>query len=198
MRRAAFLLLAPALCAQTVPEALTAHLKATATLHADFTQTRRLAALSRPLKSSGSLVVSRELGVLWRMAKPLPLTVAAGPKGVLEVDGAGRRTLRTAKDTPMVARMGEIMKSLLEGRWSALDGLFTVKGESGKDGSWTIFLTPAPQTAAFVKAVRIRGAAFIETIHVDEPSGDSMDLTFLNFRPEAPLTAEERRLLAFE
>ncbi|BDU75681.1 outer membrane lipoprotein carrier protein LolA [Mesoterricola sediminis] len=183
--------------AQPVPEALTAHLKATPLLHADFVQTRRLAALSRPLKSSGNLVVSRELGVLWRMEKPLRLTVALGPKGVAEVDAQGNRKLQTAKDNAMAARMAGIMKSLLEGRWSGLEELFTVKGQGGPE-AWTILLEPRPQTAAFIKGVRIRGGAFVETIHVDEPSGDTTDIQFLRFNPGAPLTAEERRLLAFE
>jgi len=198
MRIATLLMFAPALVAQTVPEALTAHLKSTSILHADFNQTRHIAVLSRPLKSSGSLVISRDLGVIWRMAKPMPLTVVAGPKGVLEVDREGHRKLQTSKDTPMVAQMASIMKSLLEGKWSALEGFFSVKGEGGKDGGWSILLTPTPQTAAFLKSVRIRGAKHIESIHVEEPSGDSMDLVFLNFQDAAPLTGDEKRLLAFE
>ena len=198
MRLAALFLLAPALTAQALPEGLTAHLKATSILHADFTQTRTLAALSRPLKSSGTLVIAKERGVIWNLARPMPLTVVAGPRGIMEVDREGRRKVQTSQDTPMVARMAGIMKSLLEGQWSALEGLFSVRGEAGKDGAWAITLTPNAQTAAFLKTVRIKGGRHIDTIHVEEPSGDTMDLRFLNFRDEAPLTDDEKRLLAFE
>lgn len=197
MRAAAFLL-APALVAQPAPEAVTAKLRTPPVLHAEFLQTRRLAALSRPLKASGSFVVARELGVVWRLDKPLPLTIVMGPKGVLEVDREGRRKVQNAKDTPMAARMAGIMKALLGGQWSALDELFTVKGEAGPDGAWTLLLAPRPATAAFLKGVRIRGGAYVESIHVEEASGDTTDLTFQSFRPEAPLTPEERSLLAFE
>lgn len=194
----AALFLAPALLAQPLPEAVTARLRAPAVLHADFLQTRRLAALSRPLKASGTLVVARERGVLWRLDKPLPLTVVLGSGGVLEVDREGRRKFLSAQDTPMAARMAGIMKDLLEGRWKALDDLFSVQGEAGRDGAWTLQFAPRPATAAFVKSVRIRGGAYVESIRVEEASGDVTELAFLNFRPEAPLTAEERRLLAFE
>jgi outer membrane lipoprotein-sorting protein len=196
--KAAFLLFAATLAAQPVPEALTAKLKATAVLHADFTQTRRIAALSRPLKSTGTFVVARGQGVLWRMAKPLPLTIVAGPKGILEVDPQGRKKVTNAQDSPMAGRMAGIMKSLLEGDLNALGGLFTPKAEMAADGAWTLELAPRPQTAAFIKSVRIQGAAFVERILITEASGDSTELVFSRFRPEAPLEAEERKLLAFE
>jgi len=192
---------APALLAapgQALPEALTAQLKATPFLRVDFQQTRTLAALSRPLKSSGSLVVSREQGVIWAMAKPMALTVVVSPKGVLEVDAEGRKKLQTSKDTPMVAQMARIMKSLLEGQWSALDDLFSVTGATRPEGKWTILLAPKPRTAAFLKAVRIQGGRFIETIHVTEASGDATDLVFVNPRVDVPLTPAELRLFSFE
>lgn len=198
--RAAAVLAAPvafAALAQPVPDALTAHLKATPLLHAEFQQTRRLKALSRPLKSSGRLVVSREMGVLWRMDKPMALTIVLGPKGIAEVDAQGRRRMQGAKENAMATRMAGIMKSLLEGRWSGLEELFAVKGQGGPE-AWTILLEPRPQTAAFIKSVRIRGGAFVETIQVEEPAGDTTDIRFQAFQPGAPLTEEERRLLAFE
>jgi hypothetical protein len=195
--RAAAFLLAPALVAQPAP-GVTARLRTPPVLHADFQQTRRLAALSRPLKASGSFVVARDQGVVWRLDRPLPLTVVLAPRGVLEVDREGRRRVQTAKDMPMAARMAGIMNALLGGQWSALDELFTVKGEAGAAGAWTLLLAPRPATAAFLKAVRIKGGAFVESIHVEEASGDTTDLVFQNFRPEAPLTPEEQSLLAFE
>ena len=87
------------------PEALTAHLREAAVVHLAFHQTRTLAALSRPLRSSGSLVLARDLGVIWELQKPVAMTYVMGPKGLLVVAGDGRRERRTARDAPVVAQM---------------------------------------------------------------------------------------------
>jgi hypothetical protein len=195
------LLSACALQAQKVdialPEALTAHLKNTPMLHVEFTQTRTLAALSRPLKTTGRLVLAKDQGVIWQVRKPLNLTYVVGPKGMLEVGPDGKAKLKSAKDVPMVAQMGRILRALLQGQWSALEDYFTIRGE-GKAERWKILLVPKQQTATFLKGVQVTGGRFIERIHVDEVSGDGMDLVFDHPRTDEPLSDEELRLFRFE
>lgn len=183
--------------AQSSAELLTAHLKDTPLLHVEFNQTRTLAALSRPLKTSGRLVLAREFGVIWQVRKPLNLTYVVGPKGMMEVGPDGKARQKNAKDVPMVAQMGRILQALLQGRWSALEDFFTLRAE-GRPERWKITLTPKPQTAAFLKGVQVTGGSFIERIHVDEASGDGMDLLFERPRTDEPLSEAERRLFAFE
>ncbi|MDP2877075.1 MAG: outer membrane lipoprotein carrier protein LolA [Holophaga sp.] len=199
--QAMLLLPVAALLAQTpkpsAAEALTAHLQNTPRLHVAFTQTRTLAALSRPLKTSGRLVLARELGVIWQVQKPLNLTYVVGPKGMMEVGPDGKAKKKNAKDVPMVAQMGRILQALLQGRWSALEEFFTLRAE-GSSERWKIILVPKPQTATFLKGVQITGGRFIDRIHVDEPSGDAMDLVFDRPRPDEPLSDEEQRLFKFE
>ena len=196
-----FLMSAAVIAAQapnaSLPEVLTAHLKNTPRLHVAFTQTRTLAALSRPLKTSGRLVLAREYGVIWQVQKPLNLTYVVGPKGMMEVGPDGKAKLKNAKDVPMVAQMGRILQALLQGRWSALEDFFTLRGE-GTTERWKIYLTPKPQTAAFLKGVQVNGGKFIDRIHVEEASGDGMDLVFEKPRPDEPLSEEEQRLFRFE
>jgi|GEM_PF-5271968 len=100
----------------SLPSGLADHLREAAVVHADFAQVRTLKALSRPLKSSGSLVMARDRGVIWRIAKPLSLTYVMGPKGLLTVDGEGRKERRSAKDLPVVGQMGRIFQSMGTGR----------------------------------------------------------------------------------
>lgn len=180
-----------------LPETLTAHLKNTPLLHVDFTQTRTLAALSRPLKTTGRLVLAKDQGVIWQVRKPLNLTYVIGPKGMLEVGPDGKAKRKAAKDVPMVAQMGRILQALLVGQWSALEDYFTVRAE-GKAERWKIILVPRPQTGEFLKGVQVYGARFIERIHVEELSGDSMDLVFEHPNTGEPLTEAELRLFKFE
>ncbi len=181
----------------TLPEALTAHLKNTPLLHVEFTQTRHLAALSRPLKTTGRMVLSKDHGVIWQVRKPLNLTYVVGPKGMMEVGPDGKAKRRSAQDVPVVAQMGRIIQALLQGRWSALDDYFTLRGEGTAD-RWKIALVPKAQTAAFLKGVQVNGGRFIERIHVDEASGDGMDLLFERPQTQEPLSEAELRLFRFE
>lgn len=189
------LLPAAALSGQTLPGNLTAHLKDAVCIHVDFTQTRTLAALSRPLKSSGSLVLHREKGVIWTLRRPVALTYVMGPQGLTVVNSDGSRERKSAREVPMVAQMGQVFQSLAQGDWHALDSFFTVTG-AGDPGRWEVDLQPKAQAAAFVKRIRLNGGRFIDRVRIDELGGDRTDLAFQHQTADAPLTAAEARLLA--
>ena len=193
-------LLLPALALQgqtVLPGKLTAHLKEAACIHVDFVQTRNLAALSRPLKASGSMVLARDKGVIWALKRPVALTYVMGPKGLMVVNPDGSRDRKTAKEAPMVAQMSQVFQSVAQGDWHALEQFFTVSAE-GRTEHWEVSLLPKPQTAAFVKRIRLDGGRFIDRIRVDEAAGDSTELVFQHQTLDAPLTAAETSLLALD
>ena len=176
-----------------LPGNLTAQLKQAAIIHLDFTQTRTLAALSRPLKASGSLVLTRDKGVIWALKRPVAITYVMGPKGLMVVNG-GVRERKTAREAPMVAQMGQIFQALAQGDWQVLETYFTVTGQGG-EGHWEVNLLPRPQAAAFVRRVRLDGGRFIDRIRVEEAAGDRMELLFQHQTTSAPLTGDEAELL---
>jgi hypothetical protein len=190
---AAALLPAP-LPAQGALDALTAHLRDAALVHLDFTQTRHLQALSRPLKSSGSMVLARDKGVIWAIARPVAITYVIGPKGLLVVNPDGSQERKGARETPMVAQMGRIFQAVAQGDWQPLESLFSVTGE-GRPERWSVTLLPKPQAAPFLKRIRLDGGAFVERIRIDEAGGDRQELAFEHQRTDAPLTAAETKLL---
>jgi len=185
-------LMAP-LTAQS-PEALTAHLRNATLLHTDFTQTRTLKALSRPLLSRGTVVVDRQRGIIWQVNRPLQLTYVVTPQGVLEVGPDGRRKIQAAKDAPMVAQMGRIMQALAEGRWSVLEDYFTLQAQ-GSPGRWEIRLSPKPVAASFIKSVVVKGGRVLERFVIEEPGGDRSEVSFGTPRLDQPLSEAEARLL---
>ena len=188
-------LILPFLAAQALPPGLTDHLREAAVVHADFTQVRTLAALSRPLRASGSLVMARDRGVLWQVQKPIAITYVMGPKGLMTVDAQGRRERRTARDLPVVGQMGRIFQSMVQGDWKALESHFTVTG-AGTRARWEVALAPTAQTAGFIKSIRLAGGPFVERIVIVEPGGDRMEITFSHQRTDAPVTEAEGHLLA--
>ncbi len=194
MTRRAFLLAAAAVLSAQTPEALTAHLRATPLVHADFTQTRTLSALTRPLVSRGSVVVDHTRGILWQVKQPFALTFVVTPKAVLEVGPDGKRKAQAAKDAPMVAQMGRILKALVEGRWSVLEEFFTLKA-SGSTAKWEIRLTPKPVAASFLKGATIQGGRTLERLRLEEPGRDTSEVVFTATRTDLPLSEAERQLL---
>jgi hypothetical protein len=194
---ALLLLPAVALHAQAVlPGTLTAHLKDAACVHLDFTQTRTLAALSRPLKASGSLVLARDQGVIWTLKRPVAITYVMGPKGLLVVNGDGTRETKTARDAPMVSQMGQIFRAVAQGDWHVLESFFTVTGE-GRPDRWQVNLAPKAQAASFVQRIRLDGGRFIDRIRIDEAAGDHTELVFQHQTTDAPVTGAEAALLAW-
>jgi hypothetical protein len=196
------LLLVPALAvpaSAAVPAALTAHLKEAALVHLDFAQTRTLAALSRPLRSSGTMVLSRDQGVIWAVRRPLAITYVMGPKGLLVVDSEGRKERRSAREAPVVAQMGKVFQALAQGDLGILDGLFTAAG-TGTPGRWQVELLPraGSGSASFVKRILLEGGRFIDRVRLEEAAGDRMELAFSNQRLDVPLAPAEAALLAQE
>jgi hypothetical protein len=191
----------PAVLAQPAPAelpgALTAHLREAACIHLDFTQTRTLAALSRPLKASGSMVLARDRGLVWTLRKPVAMTYVMGPKGLLVVNADGSREWKSARDAPMVAQLGRIFQALTRGDWPALGDLFTATG-SGTPERWEVDLRPRPQAEPFVRRIQLDGGRAIDRVRVVEAGGDRMELVFQNQRLDAPLTEAEEALLAVE
>jgi hypothetical protein len=191
------LLLLPVLAAPlpaALPGNIAAHLREAACVHLDFVQTRVLAALSRPLKASGSMVLARGRGVIWALRRPLAITYVMGPGGLLVVDADGRRERKSARDAPLVAQVGRVFQALAQGDWTALDSLFTVTG-GGTPRRWQVELLPRPQAQSFVRRIRLDGGPFIDRVRVEEPAGDRMELTFSNQRVDLPLSPDEAALL---
>ena len=196
MKRLLPLLTGLALAAQAPsPEALTAHLGAAAVVHLTFRQTRTLSALSRPVTSTGSLVLARDLGVIWELKKPVAMTYVMGPKGLLVVAGDGRRQRRSAREAPVVAQLGQVFQALVQGDLKGLGGFFTVTG-TGSPAAWELTLRPRAQAEAFVKRAQLSGGRGIDRIRIEEPGGDRLELVFEHLRLEDPLTEAERGLLA--
>lgn len=182
------LLAAPA---QGLPQ----HLKEPEVVHADFSQVRTLPALSRPLKQSGSLVMAKGRGVLWQVRKPLTLTYVIGAKGLMVVDAEGRKERRAAQELPVVGQMGRIFQALAQGDWHTLEAWFAIAG-TGTPSRWEVKLTPIAQAAGFIRSVRITGGRFVETLQIDQPGGERMELRFTGQRIDLPVSETEARLLA--
>jgi outer membrane lipoprotein-sorting protein len=187
---------APAHCAEgnaQLLDALAARFAQKPVVISEFTQTRTLSALTRPVRSTGRLVFARDKGVIWQIEKPYRATYVIDDQRIVEIGANDERRVRSVKDAPAVADVGRVFRSIVSGDRKALADYFSVN-VTGDAGRWTLELAPREKVAPFLKAVSVRGGEFIEQIVLQEPSGDSTDLRFERQRTEPALADADARL----
>jgi outer membrane lipoprotein-sorting protein len=176
-------------------DALSARFGKTAVVSSDFTQTRTIAALTRPVRSGGRLVYARDRGVIWQIEKPYRATYVIDDARIVEIDGNGLRRERSAKEAPAVAEVGRVFRSIVSGDRKTLVEYFRVAA-LGDASKWELRLSPREKVAPFLKSVVVRGGNFIDYILLVEPSGDATELAFERQRADAMLAEADARFFA--
>ncbi|RKR44521.1 outer membrane lipoprotein carrier protein LolA [Paraburkholderia sp. BL17N1] len=181
----------PALVSQ-----IAAHLAQAKGVRAQFTQTQTLAAMKRPLVSTGLLLFFRERGVIWQIDTPYKATYVITDAGVTEVNANGQRvTAHSAQGTRGVAQVSKMMRAMLGGDLSALYSQFDVQAE-GSAAQWRMQLTPnQPQIAQSIKGLEMNGGDYLQRLRITLANGDITQLDFTKSAAVTELTAAERGLL---
>lgn len=203
-RLLSFIVIAFALCAaprafavdeSALLDTLAARFSKTAVVSSEFTQTRTLLALTRPVKSSGRLVYARDRGVIWQIEKPYRATYVIDDARIVEIDAKNVRRERSAKEAPAVAEVGRVFRSIVSGDRKTLVEYFRVTA-LGDASKWELRLSPREKVAPFLKSVVVRGGQFIDYISLVEPTGDSTELAFERQRGDNALADGDARLFA--
>jgi outer membrane lipoprotein-sorting protein len=176
-------------------------------IRARFIQTQTRAALKQPLVSSGSLLLVRDRGVVWRIETPYQATWLITDAGVSELNPAGQpvgastatgtRDTRGTRNTPGargVAEVSSMMRAMLGGDLSALYSQFDVQA-TGTPAQWQMQLTPnQPQLAQAIKGLQMSGGTYLRTLRITLASGDVTSLDFTDSTVVTGLTPAEQQL----
>jgi Outer membrane lipoprotein carrier protein LolA-like len=167
-------------------------------VRAEFVQTQRIAALKRPLVSSGRLLFSRRHGVLWQIEQPYRIAYILAEDRMIEIAADGTRRSRAPREVPGLAEIGRIFRAILGADAASLRNYFEATS-SGDAAKWEVVLVPRQaQLAQFLQRLQLAGGEFVETIRI-EPGGD--DFTRIDFRKsrgDAALTDVEAQLFGRE
>lgn len=182
---------------QDVLKQLGSRVEQHAVLRADFTQTKQMAALKRPLITSGKLLYSKAHGVVWQITKPYPITYILSEDKVIEVSADGYRKERSVKDIPGFAQISRIFKAMLSGDVNALNAYFESKAQAEPNQTaWQLLLTPKQtQTSRFIQEIVVAGDQFVTSINIHEPNAASTAILFSN--TEAAPTLRDAELALF-
>jgi outer membrane lipoprotein-sorting protein len=194
VRRAACLLLSALLpTAAAAEEPLLAQIAASlsrpAVLRAEFTQTKTVAALTRPLETSGRFIYARERGILWKIELPYRVTYVLDDAGVAELDASGAVSASSGQG-PGWRHVSRIFRALFAADFQALDQYFVATAR-GDPAHWEIALDPRPALKPIFQKVHVRGGRFVDQVSFAETNGDTMTIRFRDIREAAALEAGE-------
>ena len=114
-------------------------------IHGQFTQSRQLVGVKKPLTSTGSFLVDKQRGVIWKAEKPFPSTLRVTRGEILQKNGDQVMMKLSSDKEPTVKTVSGLLFSLFSGDVGALGKLFNAQGStSGKN--WKLALTPKDAT----------------------------------------------------
>ena len=165
----------------TAPGDLAAQVKArlddAAVQKGTFEQSKQVKGFKRPLKSSGTYVVTKGEGVQWNTLKPFPSELSVKADEISSKQGATEVFRLDAKSEPTVRLITQLLFSLLAGDLASLESHFTATGSVKADG-WSIELQPKSDALKKVfTTISLQGDRSVHTVLLKELSGDSTSIT---------------------
>ena len=160
-----------------------------------FDQTKQLAGLKNPLRSSGRFCVVADKGVLWRSLQPFANTLRLTRDEIVQWHGERLAMRLNAKQEPTVQLINTLLFSILAGDFGQLEKHFDVEGVAG-DGAWSVKLKARDAgVAKVIGAIALDGGAYVKNIAIDEAKGDRTRIVFSAIQTgEQAMTSEEAAL----
>lgn len=168
-------------------------------LRGDFQQQKQMTGFSKPLRSEGNFVLSRDHGVLWNTLKPFPSEMVLTRDRILsrQRDGSTRVEL-DGRQQPALRAVNEMMFALMSGDVAVLAPRFSSKVEALPEQGWRLTLTPRPgPLARSFKRIRLRGDRHVRQVEIDEANGDRTVLEFTGIS-ESPATLSAAEATRFD
>lgn len=163
-------------------------------LRAEFVQTKTMAALKRPLVSTGRMLLSSEHGVAWFVETPVRAGYVISEQRLTEMDAQGTPRAREATDVPGLAQISRTFQAMMSGQLDALRDSFDVQ-VTGTPTRWEMVLSPRQrQTAAFLSRLQLSGGRHVDRVTIVEANGDTTTLQMKNVQADTALKADETAL----
>jgi len=177
---------------QALLRAIQSRLAIDTVIRGDFTQTRQLVGIKKPLVAKGAFVVEKTRGVLWRTLTPFPQTMRVTQGEILQKDGDRVLMVLRADKEPAVNAISRVLFSLFAGDISALAEFFDYTGRVN-GGGWQLSFTPRNDgLRAVIGSMSLEGDNVVRQVTLISAAGDVTHIAFSNVATAATLTADER------
>lgn len=162
-------------------------------IRADYTQERYIQGVTKPLKSNGKLIVSKQLGLNWQQLSPFLMTLKINENRMEQQIANQSPQIITAKVQPQLFEFTSLILAMFDADKKTLDQNFNyVLTQQNKQ--WLLTLTPktAPLNKLF-NQIKLTGYDYLSELVIDDKQNDKTIITFTNHNTE-PLTLDEKQL----
>ena len=172
--------IACAAAADDLAERIVERLASYPVVRAEFVQERMVASLTKPVTSSGRMVLSREQGLLWDIEQPVKATLVFSANGATE-------------GGVVQAETGRLIRAIIGADLRELRQTFDIEPRGDLE-RWALHLRPkGREVAQYLRGIELSGGRHLEGIGIVEANGDSLTMRMKNFVVATELDAAERR-----
>ena len=174
-------------------QTITGQLRQVRVLRADFSQTKQLKALRRPLLSAGTFLFAAEQGIYWRTQTPFHNVFVISPNTILQ-QAEGQKPIRIdVAERPIVRGFTDVFLSLFAGETQGLEKRFELYF-SGRADAWTLGLKPKGAILEkLIDRVVLCGGDTVRQIQFIEATGDRTLIQFSQVKSQPSELSEEER-----
>lgn len=156
---------------------------------AQFRQERHVAALSRPLVSSGIIELTAE-GFIWKQSEPFEVWLTYDGVSIVEKTVIrGQQSLRTVHD-PVTANLTRTMFQVLKGSFSDLEAAFVIQTEDHREPEsqeqqyrWSYQLEPRDaRVNSVISRIVLYGDDHLSGIRIEESHVNYTEITLTDQR----------------
>lgn len=163
-----------------------------AVLRADFSVTKKTAAVSVPLVSEGYMVLTKEAGLLWKTEKPFADVFGFSKKSVGSVND---REQWIVKPNTYFAPMQDALEKFLAGNTIDFERDFFVS-VSGDKNHWSVVAAPRSQNLSVrLSEIQCTGSRTVQSLRIVQPDGTTTEVTFHHAVSNPQLSSEDQQLL---
>lgn len=163
----------------------------------EFSLDRHLDGFDTALKSNGDFTLVPKGGLIWQTKKPFPGTTILGPTGITNIDADGEKSSVVGGNAQFGVFV-DLISSVLEGNWSALENRFHVEFSPPSEPEWQVRLVPFGESAIGGQIIDIvaSGTRYVDQVRINKPGGDYDDITLTDQQTKAlPLPKDKASLL---
>ena len=180
-------------CAETLAE-VESDLSGLDTLRSRYRQTRHVSGLSAPLEASGTLLMSRGNGLVWKQEKPFPASYVFTEDSLIENAPGVAEKITKKTDKPQLFRIADLFTTIFAGDKKLLREYFELQFIPRNDDLWKIILVPrSSRLKKFFKSVQLQGSQLLEIVTVYEASGNKTVVNFYDTTTGPTLLSDEEK-----
>jgi hypothetical protein len=139
-------------------------------LTASFSQKKTITGLPNPLVSTGTVIVQKSKGIVWKIKTPFPVTLLLNQQGIFQIEGTKKTSLAGGQSRDK--HLLNILSKVLNGNFNTITEFKVNILELTEDNHWKIDLLAQGAIAKFILKIQLEGDQFIRQISVQRANKD--------------------------